>query len=310
MFHDLLVLRQILAMNPFCPDSINREGRIIWKKISEELHSEGVLATEREMRQRAIKQMDMREKREKKTLRTGEEEMYGEFEQLLGDLIILRKEELEILAEEAKAESSPASLKAKGGKKSVAAADAERVAGLEIRNASLATMEAGREEYAGLVEDGAAPSRTLSSGKNKKRQKNGTEPKRLRTLTAADKIYAVVTQLSDADNDRLKARDEAEMELKQNAQRQEDRRLDLQQTAFAKNSSVVVEAFNWTIKMPNHSVRIHDGLEFDFMVSLMSAVCNFLVLAWSTSSQHRPVNEADAIRKGSTFCSNRLCKRA
>ncbi|OWA52049.1 hypothetical protein BV898_16509 [Hypsibius exemplaris] len=213
---------------------------MIWKKISEELHSEDVLATERGMRQRAIKQMDMREKGEKKTPRTGEKEMYGEFEQLLDNLIILRKEELEILAEEAKAESFPASLKAKGGKKSVAAADAERVAGLEIRNASLATMQADleswgsdderdREEYASLVEDGAAPSRTLSSGKNKKRPKNATKLKCLCTLTAADKVCAVMTRLSDADNDRLKARDEAEMELKQSAQRQGDRRLDLQE---------------------------------------------------------------------------------
>ncbi|OWA50696.1 hypothetical protein BV898_15205 [Hypsibius exemplaris] len=57
------------------------------------------------MRQRAINLMNNREKGEKKTPRTGEMEMYQEYEQLLDDLVFLRKEAQEILAEEAKAEA-------------------------------------------------------------------------------------------------------------------------------------------------------------------------------------------------------------
>ncbi|OWA53720.1 hypothetical protein BV898_18142 [Hypsibius exemplaris] len=230
-------------MNPFRPGSNSRKGRTIWKKISEELLSEGVLATERGMRQRAIKLMDNRERGEKKTPRTGEEEMYGEYEQLLDDLIVLRKEAQEILAgeaEEAKAEALSIGGKTKQRNKSIAAADAERVAGLEIRNVSLSTMETkmdssgsedeqDREEDIALVENGAAPSRTLGRGVKKTSKNIGIEPKRFRALTAADKICGVMMRMSDAENERLRVREAAELELKKTAQRQEDRRLDLQE---------------------------------------------------------------------------------
>ncbi|OQV19785.1 hypothetical protein BV898_06058 [Hypsibius exemplaris] len=89
--------------------------------------------------------------------------------------------------------------------------------------------EQDREEDIALVENGAAPSRTLGRGVKKTSKNIGIDLKRFRALTAADKICGVMTRMSDAENERLRVREAAELDLKKAAQRQEDRRLELQE---------------------------------------------------------------------------------